>query len=73
MAEQLDPERSATVRKKLDERLSGLDSEISIDKNRLEQELIYYLEKADITEESVHPATGFPAGRSGENAARGAG
>lgn len=53
MAEQLDPERSATVRKKLDERLSGLDSEISIDKNRLEQELIYYLEKADITEERV--------------------
>ncbi len=52
-AEALDPERIVTIRKRLEDKLAGLSDEISIDKNRLEQELIYYLEKADISEERV--------------------
>jgi len=52
-AEALDPERIVAVRKRLEDKLAGLSDEISIDKNRLEQELIYYLEKADISEERV--------------------
>jgi len=52
-AETLDPERIVAVRKRLEDKLAGLSDEISIDKNRLEQELIYYLEKADISEERV--------------------
>lgn len=51
--EELDPERIALVRSKLKDRLNGLGGEIPFDPNRLEQELIYYLEKADITEERV--------------------
>ncbi len=52
-AETLDPERIVAIRKRLEDKLAGLSEEISIDKNRLEQELIYYLEKADISEERV--------------------
>lgn len=51
--EAMDPERIALVRSRLVERLNGLNGDISFDPNRLEQELIYYLEKADITEERV--------------------
>ena len=36
--------RIAKVKKKLSEKLSGLDTK-TIDENRFEQELIYYLEK----------------------------
>lgn len=52
-AEAHDPERIVLVRKKLEDRLASLNDAISIDTNRLEQELIYYLEKMDITEERV--------------------
>ncbi len=51
--EKLDPGRIVSVRKRLDDKLSGLGEDITIDQNRLEQELIYYLEKADISEERV--------------------
>jgi len=44
--------RIAKVKKKLSEKLSGLDTK-TIDENRFEQELIYYLEKQDITEEQI--------------------
>ena len=44
-------ERTQQIRSKLLEQLKGL--EVEIDQNRLEQELIYYLEKYDITEEKV--------------------
>ena len=42
-----------SVRKRLDDKLSGLGEDVTIDQNRLEQELIYYLEKTDISEERV--------------------
>ena len=47
----IDPERSAKIKEKLKSALDALQAEI--DQNRFEQELIYYLEKYDITEEKV--------------------
>ena len=49
--EMIDPERSAEIQEKLRISLEAL--ELEIDQNRFEQELIYYLEKYDITEEKV--------------------
>jgi uncharacterized protein (TIGR00255 family) len=47
----IDPERISAVRERL---LKGLaDLKEKIDENRFEQELIYYIEKFDITEEKV--------------------
>lgn len=45
--------RTEKIRTKLNESLISLNSDVEIDKNRFEQELIYYLEKLDITEEKV--------------------
>ncbi|MFD2100374.1 YicC/YloC family endoribonuclease [Flagellimonas iocasae] len=50
----MDPERLATVRERL-ERAVG-DLKVEVDANRFEQELIYYLEKYDVTEEKVRLA-----------------
>jgi len=47
----IDPERNQKVKDKLRHALDEL--EVEIDHNRFEQELIYYLEKFDITEEKV--------------------
>lgn len=47
----IDPERSSKIKEKLKSALDTLQAEI--DENRFEQELIYYLEKYDITEEKV--------------------
>ena len=47
----LDPKRALLIKEKLQKNLSEITSEI--DENRLEQELIYYVEKYDITEEKV--------------------
>jgi uncharacterized protein (TIGR00255 family) len=44
--------RIEKVKKNLAEKLAELDTN-NVDENRLEQELIYYLEKQDITEEQV--------------------
>ena len=49
--EMIDPERSAEIQEKLRTSLEAL--ELEVDQNRFEQELIYYLEKYDITEEKV--------------------
>lgn len=43
-------ERVEKIRAKLEENLAKIDS-VSFDKNRLEQELIFYIEKLDINEE----------------------
>jgi uncharacterized protein (TIGR00255 family) len=43
--------RKEKIHAKLMNDLSSLSSDISIDKNRLEQELIYYLDRIDISEE----------------------
>ncbi|MBQ7631300.1 MAG: YicC family protein [Paludibacteraceae bacterium] len=47
--------RVAKIKERLISQLSTLNSQLSteIDRNRLEQEMIYYLEKLDITEEKV--------------------
>jgi uncharacterized protein (TIGR00255 family) len=47
----LDPERLGAIRERLEKAVSDLKTEV--DANRFEQELIYYLEKLDITEEKV--------------------
>ena len=47
----IDPERLDAVRTRLDKAIQDLKSDV--DDNRFEQELIYYLEKLDITEEKV--------------------
>lgn len=48
--EQLAPERRAKKREKLEGLLSDIDSS-KIDESRLEQELLYYIEKLDVNEE----------------------
>ena len=47
----IDPSRQANIRERLDKAVADLT--VEVDANRLEQELIYYLEKYDITEEKV--------------------
>lgn len=49
--EKYEDERSVQIKERIKARLEEITSEI--DTNRLEQELIYYLEKLDITEEKV--------------------
>ena len=48
---EMDPERITGVRERLEKAVSDLKEDV--DQNRFEQELIYYLEKFDITEEKV--------------------
>ena len=47
----LDPERIQIIKDKLQTAISEL--KVNVDENRFEQELIYYLEKLDVTEERV--------------------
>jgi len=48
-----DPERVDTIKTRLTEHLNEIQDSPSFDKNRFEQEMIYYLEKLDVTEEKV--------------------
>lgn len=48
---QLDEERLANVRERIEKAVADLKQ--NVDENRFEQELMYYLEKLDITEEKV--------------------
>ncbi|WP_375326062.1 YicC/YloC family endoribonuclease [Flagellimonas sp. GZD32] len=50
----MDPERLGAVRERLERAVADL--KVELDANRFEQELIYYLEKYDITEEKVRLA-----------------
>lgn len=50
----MDPERQSTIRERLEKAMTDLRADV--DANRFEQELIYYLEKYDITEEKVRLA-----------------
>lgn len=52
--EKMDPARQTDVRERLERAVSEIKAEV--DANRFEQELIYYLEKYDITEEKVRLA-----------------
>ena len=45
--------RTEKIRTKLNDSINSLNTDQELDKNRFEQELIYYLEKLDITEEKV--------------------
>ena len=47
----IDPERLHSIRERLEKAVADIKAEV--DDNRFEQELIYYLEKYDITEEKV--------------------
>ncbi|MDX1903525.1 MAG: YicC/YloC family endoribonuclease [Thermonemataceae bacterium] len=48
-----DPKRLENIREKLHNRIKELKNDELFDKNRFEQELIYYIEKLDISEEKV--------------------
>ena len=51
----LDPERVQAIKDRLQTAIEEL--KVNVDENRFEQELIYYLEKLDITEEKVRLTT----------------
>ena len=48
---QMDPDRTDTIRERLEKAVNDIKADV--DANRFEQELIYYLEKYDVTEEKV--------------------
>lgn len=54
---ELDPIRVERVRSRLNENLKEFANREGLDVNRLEQELIYYIEKLDISEEKVRLAS----------------
>lgn len=54
--QKLDPERVKAIREKLHAGVTTLATSYSIDENRLEQELLYYVERLDVTEEKVRLA-----------------
>ncbi|MDR1340621.1 MAG: YicC family protein [Prevotellaceae bacterium] len=56
LIEPFEKERIEKVRISIESDLNKLELTMGIDKNRFEQELIYYLEKMDITEEKVRLA-----------------
>jgi len=51
--EPFETERVEKIKARLEENLQALSDKIDYDKNRLEQELIYYIEKLDVNEEKV--------------------
>lgn len=51
--EQEEPKRTLIIRGSLQENLKTIQQNVNMDTNRLEQEMIYYLERLDITEEIV--------------------
>ena len=51
--EKFEKQRIENIKTKLNNSLLSLEAENKIDKNRFEQELIYYLEKFDFTEEKI--------------------
>lgn len=55
--EELEPERANNIKTRINKNLSELIDTKQYDQNRFEQELIYYLEKLDITEEMVRLET----------------
>ena len=49
----LDPDRVERIRNRIRDNFASFISEQNIDQNRMEQELLYYIEKLDISEEKV--------------------
>lgn len=52
----IEPTRSENIRQRLLQQLANLTDHEGIDHNRLEQEMIYYIERLDISEEKVRLA-----------------
>jgi len=48
-----EPERAKRIKERIKNNLNNFGDDVQQDKNRLEQEMIYYIEKLDITEEKV--------------------
>lgn len=48
-----DPERIENIRKRLTQSIDEIRDRVQVDDNRFEQELIFYIDKLDITEEKV--------------------
>lgn len=53
MVEEEDPNRKNQIKERLTQSLEEIKEKVKVDQNRFEQELIYYFEKLDITEEKV--------------------
>lgn len=53
----LDPQRVERIRSRLNDNLKDFAKKEELDVNRLEQEIIYYIEKLDISEEKVRLAS----------------
>lgn len=51
-----EPERVATVRQRLEERLNEIAAQRDLDPGRIEHELVFFIEKYDVTEEKVRLA-----------------
>jgi len=51
--EKFEKNRTAKIKERIKTNLEGFSQDIQTDKNRFEQELIYYIEKLDITEEKI--------------------
>jgi len=51
--EPFEKERTESIRAKLRSSFVELENQVNFDENRFEQELIYYIEKLDITEEKI--------------------
>ncbi len=50
---ELDKPRIENIKRRIDKNLDEIREKVQVDENRFEQELIYYIEKLDITEEKV--------------------
>lgn len=50
---EITPNRITQIRERLQQFLTEFASQIKIDQNRFEQELIYYIDKLDVTEEQI--------------------
>jgi uncharacterized protein (TIGR00255 family) len=55
--EKAEPMRNEGIRSRMQKNLAEISENTSIDRNRFEQEVIYYMEKIDITEEKVRLKT----------------
>ncbi|MFM7078984.1 MAG: YicC family protein, partial [Bacteroidota bacterium] len=55
--EKAEPLRNEGIRSRMQKNLAEIAENTSIDRNRFEQEVIYYMEKMDITEEKVRLKT----------------
>ena len=53
MVTQRDPHRTEQIRTRIAANLEEIKEKTQVDQNRFEQEIIYYIEKLDITEEKV--------------------